>query len=670
MLVQRGITSAAEARAFLDPAQYPPAPPGELPDLLRAAALLSGYLTTQRSVLVWGDFDVDGQTATSLLLDGLRGLGAQVTWHIPHRVTDSHGIGVERLAALIAERNPALLLTCDTGVSAHAAIEYANAQGVTVIVTDHHDLPPELPPAAAVVNPRRLPPEHPLRDLPGVGVAYRLMQALYQQAGREAELPRLLDLVALGIVADVARQTHDTRYLLQLGLVELRRTQRAGLRALIDVAGLDDAHLSAEDIGFQLGPRLNAAGRLDDAAQAVELLTTSDPTQARVLAANLDGLNQKRRVLQQQIFTAANTQIANQPELLDHAALVLAYPEWHPGLLGIVAGQLAEMYQRPCVLLRTTEDGPARGSARSAPGYDIGQAIAAQADLLIEYGGHPGAAGLSLPAENIKTFRRRLSHTLHEQAPAATAPPLEIAAEVGLDEINAALLTEIDRLAPFGEGNPPIVLATRNLTLVSDATIGRDRRHRRLTVQDDAGRTQAVLWWKGAEHRLPEGRFDLAYTLGWNTYQGRRDLTVTLEDYRLQDAVTLAAQPAVEQIVEDWRDRPLAEAVAAFRQQEPVGIIWAEGAGAAEIDGLTRDRLHRAPALLIATAPPASHVLCEALEQVQAERLYVLAALPPDQQAQPFLRRLLGLCKYTINHLAGHADLHRLSAATAQTNET
>ncbi len=674
ILAQRGITDPETARGFLHPELYRPAPPQELPDLSVAVERLHEAVAGRKRILVWGDFDVDGQTATALLWEGLRKLGAAVDFYIPRRLRESHGIQTARLAELIREQRPDVLLTCDTGISDHEAIDYANRQGLTVIVSDHHDLPPQLPTAAALVNPRRLPDEHPLRSLPGVGVAYKLIEALYAATGRDDEAAQLLDLVALGIVADVAEQTHDTRYLLQRGLACLRHTPRQGIRALADVAGLSLENLSTEDIGFQLGPRLNAAGRLGDAAQAVKLLTTEDAVQARVLAANLDALNRQRRVMQQQILAAAQEQITAQPDLLDHTALVLHHPSWHPGLLGVVAGELAERYQRPCVLLASPEgDMLARGSARSVPGYDIGQAIAAQADLLHAYGGHPGAAGLSLPVENIPMFRRRLSRALREQYQETAAPLLEVAAEIQLDEVTPALADEIGRLTPFGAGNPPVVLATLGLTLVRQRFLGRERLHRQLTIRSESGAEREVLWWNGAEYALPDGPFDLAFTLGWQTYQGQREMTLTLVALRLRAPVTVVPPPQL--VIEDWRATATEmDVVTAFLQQEAEGTIWAEGPHSNELreKGVlchTRSQLVEAAALLIYTAPPAPGVLHAAMEGVKPQRVYLAAIPPAAQTLNTFLTRLLGLCKYTISHREGQMDLDALAGAAAQTAE-
>ncbi len=670
ILAQRGFVSLESAQAFLSPSHYSPTPPAELPDLERAASFLSKAITDRAKILIWGDFDVDGQTSTSLLLDALRRLGANADFYIPDRQRESHGIRLDSLQKQIDRLCPGVLLTCDTGVSEHGSIDYAKSQGIITLVTDHHDLPPSLPAADAVVNPKRLAPVHPLASLPGVGVAYKLVEYLYTQAGRADELTRLLDLVALGIVADVAQQTHDTRYLLQIGLDCLRNTQRVGLQALIQMAEIPAQRLSAADIGFQLGPRLNAAGRLGDASPVIELLTTDDPARAHMLALQLEGLNNQRRLLNRQIYGAAQDQIAQDPALLDWEALVIARPGWHAGVIGIVASRLAEYYQRPTVLLSIAEDGIARGSARSAPGYDIGGSIAAVSDLLLSHGGHPGAAGCSLPVDHLPAFRRRLSDTLHETRDPSVRPGLTLDAFVTLAEVTPELANDLDRLAPFGEGNPRITLATRDLTLKSAAFIGRSREHRRLTVQDSAGNRQHVIWWNSADQLLPEGLFDLAYQLEMSTYQDKTELQLVLQDYRRSASAPVEIQPAQRHVI-DHRRSPYPDATLRdLLEDYPSAVVWAEGYRRAESPGLPLSELSEAERLIIYTAPSGPQALYKALQRVKPLTIDVIAVPPPTDGISDVLRRVLSLIKYVLNQQAGQTILAALSESVGQSAAT
>lgn len=669
ILLARGIATPEQARAFLNPAHYRPSPPQDLPDLVPACDRLQQAIQQQQTILIWGDFDVDGQTATALLISGLEQLGAQTAYYIPHRLKESHGIQLDSLRDQIERHRPSILLTCDTGVTAFDATDYAKSQGVTVLITDHHDLSDRLPAADAVINPKRLTADHPLATLPGVGVAYKVIEYLYHQSGIPEQLVNLLDLVALGIVADVAEQTRDTRYLLQIGMERLRTTQRVGLRALFKVAGLLPKQLTALDIAFQLGPRLNAAGRLDDARPAVRLLTTHDPAEAEILAAQLEGLNRQRRHISRQITLAAQEAIARDPALLDWEGLVVAHRDWHPGILGIVASRLAEQYSRPVVLL-STADGIARGSARSAPGYDIGASIAAQADLLLQFGGHPGAAGLSLPEENIPAFRRRLSDTLHTTRDDGIKPVLQIDDVVLLSDITPALVDEINRLAPFGEGNPPVTLAVHDLTLKSVATIGRTQEHRRLTVIDAHGNQQPILWWNSADQPLPDGPFDLAFQVSFSTYQNSRSVQCAFVDYRRASSAPSRDQ-APPRTIDDQRAVPDPQtALQEILARHPKAVIWAEGFRQAENPGMPLTGLSTGSPLVIYTAPALPNRLFRALEKTQARHVILIGADPPFVRLADFQRRLLQLIAYVLNQQAGQTTLEALAAATAQSYRT
>ena len=572
LLARRGLLDAARADAFLHPERYQPAPPTDLPDVTAAVERLNRAIERQEQICVWGDFDVDGQTSTTLLVQALQNLGARASHYIPNRLTESHGIKLPALHQRLAEGID-LLLTCDTGVAEHEAVAVANASGVDVIITDHHDLPETLPAAVAVINPKRLPPDHPLAELPGVGVAFKLVQALYAAHGREADADALLDLVALGIVADVARQTGDTRYLLQRGLAALQNTTRLGLRALLESANLKTNRLTEDHIGFWLGPRLNALGRLGDANLAVELLTTTDLTRARTLALQLEALNDRRKLLVDRVVVQALSQLEETPSLADYNGLVLAAADWHPGVIGIAAGRLAEQFGKPAVLIALRPDGLGPGSARSVPGCDVHRAIKSQAHLLRNFGGHPMAAGLGIEPDNVSDFRRGLSDALAGCAPAEKRIAPDVL--VSLPQISSDLLRTIQRLAPFGAGNPPVTLASTGLHLLDESTFGKTGAHRRLTVADDDGCVQTLIWWGGAGKRLPQGKFDLAFTLSPDDYRGSDAVQVEVKAIREWEPTPVITQ--TEFI--DWRqerDPQFTIHRSPFTVHNSY-IIWAEG---------------------------------------------------------------------------------------------
>jgi len=660
-LARKGITSIAGAQRFFSPCKYSPASPDELPDIERAVERLGRAIRDRERILVWGDFDVDGQTSTALLYSALNRRGARVSYHVPNRFSEGHGIHPPTLKRKLDE-GVDLLLTCDTGVSAHDPINYAASRAVDTIVTDHHALPETLPDAVALINPRRLPAGHPLLELPGVGVAYKLIEAL--NGGDDAD--RLLDLAALGIVADVMVQVDDTRYLLQRGLERLRENQRLGLKAILERARIAAAELNESDIGFAIAPRLNALGRLDDANAAVELLTTDDWGRARILANLLEGLNQRRKFLSNQVYESAIAQIEAAPWLLDYAALVLSHDDWHSGVIGIVAGRLVEEFGVPVVLIATPDE-TGRGSARSVASVDITAALRRAASHLGRYGGHSMAAGLSLPAERVFQFRRALSRAVRESAgDAPMTPTLAIDGYLALADISLGLTADIERLAPFGNGNPPLTLATRNLKLASRRGLGRRGEHLQVEVEDEQGRRQRVIWWRGASADLPRGRFDLAYTLRTSVYKGEREALVEWLDYRpLSGApIELEREASTYELFDKRQSADPQADLAKARSRFPGALVWAE---MEEIDGaVDRLALRMSETLIVGTVPPSAEVWAAALATVNPERL-VLCGLRPDiETMRVFLARLAALVKYAVNQRDGAAGLEALAAALGE----
>ena len=658
-LARHGHLSVDAARAFLDPSAYSAASPNELPDMDRAVDRLQKAIDRRERVLVWGDFDVDGQTSTTLLVSALRDLGGQVIHHIPNRFSEGHGVHLPQLKELL-DGGVDLILTCDTGIAAHEAVAYARSRGVGVVITDHHTLPETLPDAEAVVNPMRLPPGHPLRELPGVGVAYKLIEALY--GSRSCD--HLLDLVAIGIVADVMVQVDDTRYLLQKGLDVVRNTARPGLRAIIERAGIDPAYLTEQDIGFALAPRLNALGRLADANPAVELLTTDDPAVIAERVNELEGLNQKRRFLTRQVYAAAQQQIQDAPDLLKYAALVVSGAGWHTGVVGIVASRLVEDYGRPVIVL-SENDESANGSARSVAGCNIVEAIRSQESLLESYGGHTMAAGLRLPAEHIYAFRRGISQIVREQlGEADLQAQLPIDAFIELSGVDLGFAERIAQLAPFGNGNPPLTLATRNLHVKSRRTLGSRGDHLDLRLVDEAGTERRVIWWFGDLESVPQGRFDLAYTVRLNLFDGKLEPLIEWLDARpADDDVTLIGRGEAAFQIMDYRTHPDPKAaLASVLADHQDVLIWQEGVQ--DVDGVDRHHLRAAQTFVVWSPPPDPIIWESALETVQPETVILFGNPAPFDQPQKLLNQVAGLLKYAFSKKGGLVTISDIAALT------
>lgn len=668
-LIRRGIQTVDEARAFLDPDSYASTPASALPGMDSALERIWSAIRRRERICIWGDFDVDGQTATAILVETLRGLGADVTYYIPVRARESHGVHLPRLKELI-DYGAQLIVTCDTGITAHEAVQYARSRGVDMVITDHHDLPEAssganaLPPATAVTNPKLLPPDHPLAHLPGAGVAYKLAEALLETHPLSPITNhQLLDLVALGTVADLATLRGDARYLVQTGLRALRNTQRVGLKAMLELAELKPENITESHIGFALGPRLNALGRLEDANPAVDLLTTHDPVRARVLATHLEGLNAQRKLLCDQVTMAAEAQLRADPSLLAAPVILLAGKDWPGGVVGIVAARMVERYGKPAILMTSGADGLTRGSARSIPGLHITEAIAAQKDLLRNYGGHPMAAGLGLETEKLPEFRKRLSKTVERMLEAAQIEEatLEIDAWLGLEQISLELAADIEQLAPFGPGNERLILATRSLSLESAAPVGKGGEHARLTVCDEAGNKLPVLWWNGGNTELPQGRFDLAYTIRTSDYKGQKQVTVELVDFReTENAPVTVKRQKVE--IEDWRGAENALEKLTLDHRPAAMAVWAEGEHKKAVNGKGRHELEAAETLVIWTTPPYGDVLREVMEKVKPQKV-ILVCREPEWD---FLTRLAGVVKFALNQRGGRVALSELAAATGE----
>ncbi len=617
---------------------------------------------------MWGDFDVDGQTSTTLLVQALRALNANVVHYIPIRGRESHGVHIETLEPIITN-GARLLLTCDTGITAHAAVEYANSRGVDVVITDHHDLGETLPAAKAIVNPKLLPKDHSLASLAGVGVAYKLAEALLDDGpsttDHAASSSDLLDLVALGLIADVALLKGETRALVQRGIQALRYTDRAGLKAMAELSGTSLETLTEETIGFTFAPRLNALGRLSDANPAVELLLTQDPVRARVLAAQVEGLNAQRRLLTSQVYEAAEAQLRNNPSLLNEPAIVLSDPSWPGGVVGIVANRLVERHHKPALLMNQSDDGILRGSARSIEGLHITEAITSQKDLLIGFGGHPMAAGLAMKMDKLAQFRKGLGRAIEKQLGETIReePTLEIDAWLHLDEINLALADALETLAPFGAGNPSLTFATRNVQLKSVSTIGKTREHIRMTVEDESGALQSILWWSGAGETLPQQgeKFDIAYSLRASTFRGEKQVTLQFEEFRVVEEKPVEIKKTALEI-EDHRGEP-ATALAQLQGRIPELQIWAEGADRSK--GSTRNELMPSAELAVYTAPSSPVELRNVMDAVKPQKIHLFAVPPAEEKPEDFLNRLAGLCKYVLNQRAGKTTVQELAAGMA-----
>ncbi|MCE5258404.1 MAG: single-stranded-DNA-specific exonuclease RecJ [Chloroflexi bacterium] len=675
LLAQRGITEPQRAQAFLDPAQYHPADARALPGLEAASEFIRQAIAKGEPIRVWGDFDVDGQSATALLLEALGAAGALVSYDLPAR-KEGHGLNM-RAIRQATDDGIRLMITCDTGTSDVDLVNQANKLGLGIIITDHHDLPDILPPALYIVNPKLLPQEHPSYQLSGAGVAYYLARGLLENTPAAGKLNGLLELAVLGLVADVAYQVDDVRYLIQLGMQALRQTQRPGLRALYAAAEVDAVHLSEDDIGFKIAPRLNAAGRLADASLALRLLLTQDAQEALALAEQLEMLNRDRQALTEATVNAAEHRLQQDSELLRQSVLVIDGDSWEEGILGLAASALVQRYNRPSIVISHL-GARSVGSARSVAGIDIHQAIASQQHLLEREGGHPMAAGFSLKRENLSQFRQGVVEWVSSQARVEQlGKALNIEAQIPWLDLSLPLAEQVGRLAPFGAGNPKPVLSTNAAMFLRSEDISRRQitPHRRLYCADETGRQLAFTWFNSATETMPEpGQIlDLAFTIQSSYWSQKARLNLEVVDWRshVRDAEVGAESITAGFELVDWRQAGNREQLLAKVRADygDNGVVWAEGIRGSPDAAYTRCQLYALSthpiALAVLTPPPSPETFQQVLNELKPQVLILLPPLEPaNLSAQEFIATVAGMVRAALedNKRQGVLDIERMAA--------
>jgi single-stranded-DNA-specific exonuclease len=527
ILSRRGVETRQQADEYL----YAGLPSSSDPMLLGGMGVaidrLLRAIDSREKTVVYGDYDTDGVTASAVMLLYLGQLGARVESYIPNRFDEGYGLNTDALTAIRAS-GAGLVLTVDSGIRSVEEIESAAQSGLDVIITDHHHPGAELPPAVAIVNPRQRGDAYPFKELAGVGVAYRLCQALARRRSL-AEPTSLLDLVAVGTVADVVSLSGENRHLVARGLEILNRHERPGLLALTAVSRYPVGRLDASAIGFGLGPRLNAAGRMGSAAAALQLLLESDQQAAMRLAEELERANQERRRATQEVVERASVGIEGQGE---EDIIVVADPSFNEGVVGLAAARLAEAYYRPALVAHRGEE-QTRGSARSIPEFHITQALDECAELIDRHGGHAAAAGFTISNDRWDEFVTRIGEVARRSfAGKKLRPSLEIDAVVGLGEIDESLLAFVGQLEPCGHGNPAPVLASHDVRILQRRVVGRDGAHLKLTLSDGRSFRDAIAFRQGAKHdQLPE-IVDVAFKPEWNDYMGVRSIQLNVVDIR------------------------------------------------------------------------------------------------------------------------------------------
>ncbi len=552
VLIGRGYPDSERAIRFLNSRLSDLHSPEQLPGIPAAADRLVDAVRQKRRITIYGDYDVDGMTATSLLWHCLQLCGASVDYYIPSRLEEGYGLNCEALAQLHSEDPGRLVVSVDCGITSVKEAALAREIGLELIITDHHHMNSDLPDAAVLVHPRLPGSAYPFGDLCGAGVSFKLAWAVCQRLGDGAKaspemrefLKRAVVLAAIGTIADVVPLVDENRAIVRYGLAGMKDLSSVGLKALLQVSGLaEKQQFAADDVGFSLAPRLNAAGRLGQARLAVELLTTEDPARAQSLAAYLDQLNKNRQTVERKIFKQAREQAEAHPEWLAQPALVLSDHEWHPGVIGIVASRIAEHFHKPAILISIDlATGIGQGSGRSIGLVDLHAALHGSAEHLLGFGGHSAAAGLRIPHDRIDDFRAQLVAFLERGGPVSNEPrELHIDAEVRLADVTHKAIRELDQLGPFGQENPQPIFAATHVELAHPAaTMGEGGRHLNVQFQQFGTRLRAIAFGHGdwaEELNRVNGPVAISFAPMVNEFRGRANVELKLIDWQPAESI-------------------------------------------------------------------------------------------------------------------------------------
>ena len=540
VLINRGFEAPDQAARFLKPSLSHIRSPFLMKDMDRAVSRIVLALQRREKVLIFGDYDVDGMTATALLLEFFRHLGMDVDYYIPDRLTEGYGLNPDFVEKQAIAREINLVITVDCGISSHEAVHAASRAGIDVIITDHHETSSHLPDAFAILNPKQPGCTSGFTWLAGVGVAFNLSLAIrkrlrdegYWETRTEPNMKAACDLVALGTLADMVPLLEENRIFVKAGLDILATSARPGVRALLDVCDVTNRCLDTWDVAFRLAPRLNAAGRLRHASMGCDLLTTSSDKNARGIAEELNRENSRRQGIERNIFSDIVRQFEANPQLLQRS-VVLDQQGWHEGVIGIVASRLVNRYMRPVVLIAVT-DGMGKGSARSPNGFDMFQALKGCAQYLEKFGGHQAAAGLTLRAENIPAFREHFEEIVSKNTTAKDfVPKLDIDTEIAPADISPRLADEIEQLAPFGTSNPEPLFMLSNVDVLSTRIVGGSHVQMQLRPHGNVQfrPLRAIFFNMGADRPPPERLHRVACHIRWNLWKDRKNLQLIIRDF-------------------------------------------------------------------------------------------------------------------------------------------
>ncbi|RDU35082.1 single-stranded-DNA-specific exonuclease RecJ [Neobacillus piezotolerans] len=624
MLVNRGLDTVEAARPFLfDGEKFHD--PFLLKGMDVAVSRIRRAIDSQEPVLIYGDYDADGVSSTTVLMTALKELGANADYYIPDRFTEGYGPN-EAAFRKAAENGFKLIITVDTGISGVHEADVARELGVDLIITDHHEPGPVLPDALAIIHPKLPDSVYPFRDLAGVGVAFKLAHALYGEAP-----DHILEIAAIGTIADLVSLKGENRLIAKAGIERLKVTRNIGIKAIFKCAGVEPSTINEETIGFSLAPRINAVGRLEHASMAVKLLLTDDKTEAIMLAQEMDSLNRERQAIVQEITEEAIKQVEEQFPPDTNKVLVVGKEGWNAGVIGIVASRLVEKYYRPVIVLSLDNGkGLAKGSARSIPGFDLFKNLSECRDILPHFGGHPMAAGMTLELDDVGDLRIRLNELAARQMTDEDfVPVLQLDAEISISEVNLGVLEELLMLAPFGIDNPKPRISIEDAAISSLRRIGSDSTHLKLTLSNGESTLDGIGFGLGplADHISPSSKIAVAGELSINEWNNIRKPQLMLQDLAIRNwqlfdfrgARTIAALkgklPAGKKTFIVFNEANLMEAEKQCEGNDIVHIVTFEDARAARIDGAS---------IVLVDLPPSREIINELLKGKSPARIYAV----------------------------------------------
>lgn len=696
LLATRGITKPADIKEFLNPLEIKLTHPNAFLDMPKAIERLAKAIDGGENILVYGDFDADGVTSTALLIRALKELGAKVDYFIPDRDKDGHGLSLKALVPLMASKKPKLIVTCDCASSDVEQVQSINSFKIDVIITDHHETPEELPAAVAIINPKapnaldeKLSTkeiEH-LTYLAGVGVAFKLAQALLEHYNKLDFIYDIMPYVTVGTISDVVPLVGENRYFVAKGLQLISDGKHFGLKKLLEGAGYNlEQGITSEQIAFGVAPRINASGRLDTIEDALKVLISDNKQEIEMAIISLNNYNKIRQDLCESTFLEAEEMLLQEGN--KENAIILYNPEWHIGIVGIVASKLVEKYYKPAFLMTYSEETKqVRCSSRSVEGVNIYDVLTANAELFDGFGGHAMAGGCSFSTENVsfEEVKKALNKTITEMlAGKKLTPVLNVDLMLEPNEVDGNLLSDIERLQPFGAANPNPVFAMYNLTLLQKKLMGSNKNHLKLTVEDTQHNTFDCIWWSKGDISLVTGdRLDIAFCPQSNTYNGSTTLQLILQDIHadnLKEDVEVAQNSNEIRIFDHRKKTNIFSSVEDYVKTSDLNIaVFAEDKSVLEklkphkcLNKKVFNRLSpkKCDAVMFFDYPASQEIFDDIIQKTSPKYIHFMNCEIQGVNEKEFLKTFSGMLKFSYNNLNGVFDLERSASFLAQTRET